>query len=87
MRRGHAIIEEQCVAFCAFCYCVQARLTREPVMQWRRVLLQALTHPLAANKEMCVVNSQGPPPSSQAEWDQVFVGLESRERQMGQLLR
>ena len=49
--------------------------------------MQALTHPLAANKEMCVVNSQGPPPSSQAEWDRVFVGFESRERQMGQLLR
>lgn len=46
------------------------------------VLLQALTHPLAANKEMCIVNSQGPSPSSQLAWDEVFAGLESRARQM-----
>jgi hypothetical protein len=59
----------------------------EPSTAMRRVLLQALTHPLAANREMCIVNSQGSPPASQAEWDAVFAGLESRERQMRELLR
>ena len=53
------------------------------------VLLQALTQPQAGNKEMCVVNSQGELPSSQADWDTVFAQLEEREsmaRRQGSLL-
>ena len=46
------------------------------------VLLQALTHPQAENREFCAVNSQGAPPRSCAEWEAVFDGLKTRERQM-----
>ncbi|MGB1607287.1 MAG: hypothetical protein ACPIOQ_81930 [Promethearchaeia archaeon] len=46
------------------------------------VLLQALTHPHAENREFCAVNSQGAPPRSPAEWEAVFDGLKTRERQM-----
>lgn len=50
------------------------------------VLLQALTQAQAANKEMCVVNSQGAPPRSQLAWDNIFTEFEVRERQIRELV-
>jgi hypothetical protein len=46
------------------------------------VLLQVLTQPGAANAEMCVLNSQGHAPSTQAAWDAVFESYKAREHQM-----
>jgi hypothetical protein len=39
------------------------------------VLLQTLTQPAAANRDFCVVNSPGAPPTSQQAWDAVFAQL------------